>query len=432
MSGIAGISLGRAHALATFIAQELRRSGAPVEQLTPLGGLRRYAPSVEHVSLLAVAAPGAHAEVFDALSGMTGRPTVLSRSRTRLALVTERGPVEVHLATTDSMGSALAWHTGSPGHVAGLQARSRAYGIVFDNGRLRRAGQRMTCPTEEEFYDYLGLAYVPPELREGIDELELAERDALPALVTPQHIKGDLHMHTSWSDGRDTVEQMVRAAHGLGYEYVAITDHSERSAAQRTLAPEDIARQRAEIDAARRHAPGLDILHGVEVDIMPDGRLDFGDDLLGRFDIVLASLHDGAGHDAGRLLDRYLRAIDHPLVNVITHPANRTPGGHAGYDLDFDRLFEAAARSGTALEVDGSPNHLDLDGTLARRAVARGATLTIDSDAHRYDALGRQLQFGVGTARRGWVQPEQVLNTRGASAVRAFVAAKRPGGASRP
>ena len=158
---------------------------------------------------------------------------------------------------------------------------------------------------------------------------------------------------------------------------------------------------------------------------MPDGRLDFDDDVLAQFDIVLASLHDGAGHGAGRLLDRYLRAIDHPFVNVITHPANRTPGGHPGYDLDFDRLFEAAARSGTAVEVDGSPNHLDLDGALARRAAACGAMLTIDSDAHRHDLLGRQLEFGVGTARRGWVQPEQVLNTRGASAVRAFVAAKR-------
>jgi len=432
LSGIAGISLGRAHALATFIAQEVRRIGAPIEQLTPLGGLRRYAPSVEHLSLLAVAGPDAHDEVFNALAGMGGRPTVLNRSRSRIALVTERGPVEVHLASSDSAGSALAWYTGSPAHVSGLQARSRAYGLAFDNGRLRRAGQRMRCATEEELYDYLGLSYVPPELREGTDELELAERDALPALVTPQHIKGDLHTHTSWSDGRDSVEQMVQAAHGLGYEYLAITDHSERSAAQRTLRPTDVAQQRAEIDAAREHAPGVDVLHGVEVEIMPDGRLDFDDDVLAQFDIVLASLHDGAGHNADHLLDRYLRAIDHPFVNVITHPANRTPGGHPGYALDFDRLFEAAARSGTAVEVDGSPNHLDLDGALARRATACGAMLTVDSDAHRHDLLGRQLQFGVGTARRGWVQPEQVLNTRGAPAVRAFVAAKRPGAGSRP
>jgi DNA polymerase (family 10) len=429
LAGIGNISLGRAHALASSIAQEVRRVGAPIEQLSPLGGLRRYAPSVEYVSLLAVADPAVHEQVFDALAGLASRPTVLNRTRSRIALVTERGPVEVHLVTSESVGAALAWHTGSPAHVAGLQARSRAFGIVFDGGRLRRAGQRMTCRTEEELYDYLGLAWVPPELREGTNELELAERDALPGLVTSHDIKGDLHMHTSWSDGRDSVEQMVRAAHALGYQYLAITDHSERSAARRTLRPRDIARQRAEIDAARAHAPGVDILHGIEVDIMPDGRLDFADDVLAEFDIVLASLHDAAGHDGRRLLDRYLRAVDHPLVNVITHPANRTPGTHPGYALDFERLFEAAARTGTAVEVDGSPNHLDLDGALARRATACGALLTIDSDAHRHDALGRQLQFGVGTARRGWVQPAQVLNTRDVAAVRAFVSAKRARGA---
>ncbi len=207
----------------------------------------------------------------------------------------------------------------------------------------------------------------------------------------------------------------------LGYEYFAITDHSERSAASRTLARGDVARQAAEIEAARESMPGIEVLHGVEVDIMPDGSLDFDDALLAGFDIVLASLHDDAGHGGPRLLDRYLRAMEHPLVNVITHPANRTPGGYDGYDLDYDRLFDAAAATGTAMEVDGSPGHLDLDGALARRAVSRGVTLVVDSDGHRTDFLGRQLQFGVGTARRGWVEPRHVLEypgNRGSSGLR--------------
>ncbi len=418
--------------LATFIAQEVRRIGAPVEQLTPIGGLRRYAPAVDRVALLATAPVSAHTEILDALAGLTGRSTALQRFPDRIAVVTDRGPVEVHLASKQTLGPALAWHTGSPLHVSRLRDRSRAHGVLFDNATLQRNGRILECPTEEALYERLALSYVPPELREGADEFGLAERNALPSLVTTRHVRGDLHTHTSWSDGRDTVEQMVRAAHALGYEYLAITDHSERSAASRTLAPGDIARQRAEIDAARLRHPGIQILHGVEVDIMPDGRLDFDDEALAAFDIVLASLHDGAGHDPERLLDRYLRAVENPFVNVITHPANRIPGGNHGYALDFDRLFEAAARTGTAVEVDGSPNHLDLDGALARRATACGAVLTIDSDAHRHDALARQLQFGVGTARRGWVQPEQVLNTRGIEAIRAFVATKRPGGAMRP
>ena len=160
---------------------------------------------------------------------------------------------------------------------------------------------------------------------------------------------------------------------------------------------------------------------------MKDGSLDFDDGILERFDIVLASLHDDGGHDGAELTDRYLRAIRHPLVNVITHPANRSPGLSAGYDLDFEALFVAAAETGTAIEVDGAPGHLDLDGALARRAIAAGATLTIDSDCHRADALARQMRFGVGTARRGWVEPRHVLNTRPVDAVLAFVAAKRAG-----
>ena len=183
--------------------------------------------------------------------------------------------------------------------------------------------------------------------------------------------------------------------------------------------------QRKEIQALRAQVHGIEILHGVEVDIMPDGSLDFSDELLEGFDIVLASLHDHAGHDNQRLTERYLYAIHHPLVNVITHPANRSPCLSAGYELDFDTLFSAAAQTGTAMEIDGAPGHLDMDGALARRAVAAGVTLVVDSDCHRIDGLARQMRFGVGTARRGWVEPRHVLNTRDLTEVRAFVAAKR-------
>jgi DNA polymerase (family 10) len=218
---------------------------------------------------------------------------------------------------------------------------------------------------------------------------------------------------------------MVSASRQLGYEYVAITDHSERAWSSRTLGTGDVAKQREEIEALRSKVRGIDILHGVEVDIMPDGRLDFEDELLEGFDIVLASLHDAGGDDDERLTERYLRAIRHPLVNVITHPTNRAPGRSSGYRLDFDRLFAAAAETGTAMEVDGAPGHLDMDGDIARRAAASGVTIAIDSDCHRIDGLARQMQFGIGTARRGWIEPAHVLNTRPIEAVRAFVAHKR-------
>jgi DNA polymerase (family 10) len=421
----AGISLGRAHTLASFVANEVRRTGAPIDELTPLGGLRRYAPSVDRVTLLTSAPMARHAAVLDALAQLSGQATVLNRTAERIAVATERGPIEVFLATPEQTGAALVWHTGPDLHVQQLQARAPRRGLLFEDGRLTDRGRDVPCPSENDFYRHLGLPYVAPELRESLDVLEAADQGRLPQLLSPLHVRGDLHSHTNWSDGRDTVEQMVAMARQLGYEYFAISDHSERSAASRTLARGDVGRQAAEIEAARRSVPGIELLHGIEVDIMPDGRLDFDDALLAGFDIVLASLHDDAGDPGPRLLERYLRAVEHPLVNVITHPANRTPGGYGGYDLDYERLFDAAAATGTALEVDGSPAHLDLDGALARRAVSRGVTLVVDSDGHRTDVLGRQLQFGIGTARRGWVEPRHVLNTQGIAAVRAFVEAKR-------
>ena len=208
---------------------------------------------------------------------------------------------------------------------------------------------------------------------------------------------------------------------------MAITDHSSGAAASRTLARHDIAHQREEIEELRDRFPGMTILHGIEVDILPDGRLDFEDAILEQFDIVLASLHDHARQDADRLTRRSLAAIRHPLVNVLCHPANQLVGHFDGYALDFDALYAAAVETGTALEIDGAPSHLDLDGTHARAAAAAGVTLSIDSDCHRVEALGRQMRFGVGTARRGWVEPRHVLNTRPLSELREFIAAKRRG-----
>jgi DNA polymerase (family 10) len=342
---------------------------------------------------------------------------------------TGRGPVTLHLAAPDEAGAALVWHTGARAHVAQLQARGERLGLRFADAHL--AGQdaaAIACASEQEFYARFDLPYIAPELRSGDGEIEAADAGALPRLVSEYDIRGDLHTHSSWSDGRDSIADMVSAGRQLGYEYIAITDHSERAWASRTLAAEAIDRQRDEIERVRSHARGIDVLHGVEVDIMPDGSLDFDDEALARFDIVLASLHDHGGHDGARLTARYLRAIQHPLVNVITHPTNRTPGQSEGYPLDFDDLFAAAVETGTAIEIDGGPGHLDLDGTLARRAAAAGVTLVVDSDSHRLDALGRQMQFGVGTARRGWIEPGHVLNTRSVADVRAFVARKRTRG----
>jgi DNA polymerase (family 10) len=286
-------------------------------------------------------------------------------------------------------------------------------------GHLRLAAR------EEDLYSHAGLPFIAPELRHATGELEAASTGTLPQLISMEDIRGDLHMHTIYSDGADALDAMVAECCALGYQYMAITDHSERAGAARTVSRRDLSRQRAEIDTVRERYPQITILHGIEVDIMPDGSLDFPDRLLESLDIVLASLHESARHDGKTLTRRCLQAIRHPLVTIVAHPANRLVGRRAGYPLDFDAIFAAAAETGTALEVDGAPSHLDLEGELAREAVAAGVTLTIDSDCHRARWLERQMKLGVGTARRGWVEARNVLNTRSIGDVRAFVAAKR-------
>jgi DNA polymerase (family X) len=232
-------------------------------------------------------------------------------------------------------------------------------------------------------------------------------------------------MHSVWSDGRDPIEAMVKECVALGYEYIAITDHSPHSAASRNLSLDAVRKQADEIAGLRERYPAITILHGCEVDILPDGRLDFPDSVLEALDIVLASLHEHAGHGPDQLMQRYASAMKHPLVTIITHPSNRLVPTRRGYDLDYDRLFEIAVETGTVLEIDGAPSHLDLSDTLARRAIAAGATVSIDSDCHRAEMLRRQMDLGIVTARRARVEPRHVLNTRSISTVRSTIAAKR-------
>ncbi|MGH9239466.1 MAG: PHP domain-containing protein, partial [Vicinamibacterales bacterium] len=297
--------------LASTVMRDAQRAGLPVRSITPLGSLRRFAPAVGDVSLLAVAPAAAHHDVLTGFARLTAA-VILARSATHLIIGNARGTVSVHVAVPEEAGSALVWHTGSRTHTSALQTRAQRLGLTFDRARLLdRQGQPLASDTEADFYRHLELPEIPPELREDGDEISVAERGELPPLVSTSDIRGDLHMHSTWSDGRDSIEQMAFASQQLGYEYIAITDHSERSLASRQLAASDIRRQGADIQKARARVKRVQILHGVEVDIMHDGSLDFDDEQLAGFDIVLASLHDHAGHDASKLTERYLRAIRH-------------------------------------------------------------------------------------------------------------------------
>jgi DNA polymerase (family 10) len=406
------IPLGRAFWIVHPVIERLR-ARAEVEWAMPGGSLRRGQESVGDLEI--VAASERPAAAIDELIHLPETARVLHASERRLYLLLDRVQLGIRFPRPAEAGAALLHVTGSREHVSRLE--------VF--ARDRNVDLFAPAPTEDEVYARLGLPFIPPEIRNGDDEIKAAREGALPTLVTRDEIRGDLHMHTSWSDGRDSIETMVDAACELGYEYIAITDHSPRSQASRNLTVDGIKGQADEIAQLRERFPGIAILHGCEVDILPDGHLDFPDRVLQQFDIVLASLHNDAGQAPEALERRYLAAMKHPLVAIITHPTNRSVPHKRGYDLDYDRLFAAAVETGTVVEIDGAPTHLDLDGVLARRAIAAGATIAIDSDCHRADALGWQMDLGVTTARRGWVQASHVLNSRPLSAVRAILARKR-------
>lgn len=417
------ITLGRAVTLIRPILKQLR-STSGVVWASPGGSLRRGQDTVGDIEIVAATTNPA-----DAIGELLRLPVVvrsLHRSDRRLYLLVERVQVGVRLPEPSNAGAALLQVTGSAAHLAALSAHASNTKWRLTKDGLRSAdGALRPSATEEELYNALNLPFIPPEIRNGEEEILAAKSGALPTLLSRADIHGDLHMHTDFSDGRDTVEAMVQMCRGLGYEYIAITDHSPHSAASRNLSVESIARQGEEIARLREQYPDIAILHGCEVDILPDGRLDFPDRILERLDIVLASLHERAGQSGEHLLRRYSAAMKHPLVTLITHPTNRLVPRRPGYDLDYDALFEMAVETRTILEIDGSPAHLDLDGALSRRAIAAGAMMAVDSDCHRADLLDMQMDLGVTTARRGWVERRHVVNTRSLVEIRAVIAAKR-------
>ena len=417
------IPLGRATATAEVLLQRLRTVPG-VAWALPAGSLRRGQDMVGDIEI--VAPTDRPADAIEALLSLSEDAHLLHRSQRRLYMVTDRTQAGVRLPEPSNAGATLLYLTGSAAHFEVLRAHAAAAGWRLTAGGLHQAdGTLVPAATEDVIYAALGLPCIPAEIRNGDEEVAAAIRGELPTLVARGDIRGDLHMHSTWSDGRDTVAAMVQGCRALGYEYMAMTDHSPHSAAVRNLTADGVTRQAEEIAQLREQHPDIAILHGCEVDILPDGRLDFPQKILERFDIVLASLHERAGHSPEQLMQRYVSAMKHPLVTLVTHPTNRVVPTRPGYDLDYDRLFEIAATTGTIVEIDGAPSHLDLDGALARRACAAGVTLAISSDCHRAETLARQMDLGIATARRGWVEARHVLNTRSLADVRAVIARKR-------
>jgi DNA polymerase (family 10) len=415
------ISLGRAATIAEPILEFLRAM-PHVNWAEPVGSLRRGHDLIGDVEI--VASVEDPAGVLQAITAMDNVERVRQRAARQVVAVVDGVQVAVRCPMPTRAPALLLLLTGHRAHLDRLDRIAADRQLTLTAGG---AGSEIAPDgqSEEEIYAALGLPFIPPELRNGENEIDLAFAGRLPSLISRGDIRGDLHMHTHWSDGRDSIADMVEQCIALGYEYVAITDHSTHSAASRNLSIDDVRRQGDEIASLRERYPQLGILHGAEVDILENGRLDFPERVLRDLDIVLASLHNRAGHSPDNLLRRYESAMRNPLVAIVTHPMNRPGPERLGYEIDVDRLFELAVRTDTVLEIDGSPSHLDLEASLARRAIQAGVTLAIDSDAHRTEMLDRHMKLGLLTARRGWVEPRHVLNVRSRGDVTAFLARKR-------
>ena len=372
------------------------------------GSLRRGRSTVGDLDLLST-----DQRVADAIKGCPGVAQVLESGQKRTSVKLEDGvQVDVRVFADDEYGAAMVYFTGSKDHNIALRNLAIEKGWKLNEyGLFGRAGVRLAGRTEEEVYRRLGMEYVPPELRENRGEIEAALKGRLPELVKLDDIRGDLQMHTTWSDGRATLVEMANGAKERGYQYIAVTDHSVSVRVANGLTEERFRRQWKEVEELNDRLSPFRILKGVELEIRNDGSLDFEGRFLDGFDLVGASLHQNFRQDAQRLTERAVKALSHPSVDFLCHPTNRLIGRREGNPLDLARVIRTAKDNGKMLEIDGEPRRLDLDDVWAKKAAEEGVPIVIDSDAHSVGELDN-VGYGVGVARRAWLEEGDVMNTR--------------------
>ncbi len=405
------ILLSRALPIADQIVDALRAaSGA--DRVEVAGSLRRSADSVKDLDIVATATdPAALVRTLAALSLVE---TVQSSGDAGARVLLHSGmKVDLKVVEPDQFGNVLQHFTGSKAHNVALREAAVRRGLhVSEYGILDDAdGRTLRCATEEEVYATLGMAWIAPELREGRGELEAAAAGALPELVTIGDLRGDLHSHTVLSDGRQDVEAMVEAARARGYEYLAITDHSATHGFGNHVDADALRAQIERVRALNADLDGFEVLIGTETNVLPDGSVDYPDALLAELDWVVASVHTSFGMSEDNMTARMVAAIEHPYVDVIGHPTGRKIETRGAYALDVERVIDAAARTHTMLEINAAPDRRDLNEIHARAAAEAGVLITVDSDAHSVRNLDL-IRYGIATARRAWLTPAQVANTR--------------------
>jgi DNA polymerase (family 10) len=401
---------------------------------TYAGSLRRMRETIGDIDILATvpaqpgepgspaAEPGAAARLTAAFLAVPGVAEVIGSGGTKTSVRTQRGlQVDLRVIPDSSWGAALQYFTGSQAHNVRIREIAVRLGLRLSEYGLFRpeTGELIAAQTEEEIYQALGMTWVPPTLREDGGEVEAALRGELPALARQADLRGDLHTHTDLTDGVSSLEEMVAAAAGRGYEYYAITDHAPDLVMHR-MTDEKMLAQREQVRRLGETTTGMTLLHGSELNIGPDGSVDWPAGFLAGFDICVASVHSHFGQSRQDMTRRFVRACENPYVNIIGHPLTRVIGRRAPVDADLDAVFAACARTGTALEINGSPHRLDLPAEHVRRARQAGVRFAVSSDAHSTVQLGYP-RYGAGTAQRGWLTADDVINTWPLDRLRAFL-----------
>jgi len=398
-----------------------------VERVDPVGSLRRWKETVGDVDLVASANPpaGGPKKVIEAFVKFPKTSNIITQGETKATIIHKDGvQLDLEILPKEKYGSLLQHFTGSKEHNVALRtyAVGKKYS-VSEHGIKNPQGKLITCATEEEVYKTLGMDYIEPELREDRGEIQAALQHQLPKLVELKDIKGDLHFHSNWSDGSDKIEDIAKAAlraggrsgpeaQKLGYEYVAIADHSPGLGVAQGLKISDFDEREKEIEEARKSCPKIKILNSVEVNIKADGSLDLPDEFLAKLDVVTASIHSSFFQSQEQITKRLLLACANPHVDIIGHPSGRLLGRREAYDVDWEKLFQAAAKTKTALEINAFPDRLDLKDSLCQAAQKQGVKFVICTDSHRLEHLDL-MRFGVAVARRGWLEKEDIWNTKG-------------------
>ena len=400
--------LGKARPIADHVCRFLEGFA---DRVAFAGSLRRMKEIVHDVDILAASTKPE--ETMAAFLKFPLVREVLAQGGTKASVrVDDDLQIDLRVIDLKSWGAAMHYFTGSKAHNIRMRERAIKMGLklneygLFDSNDTSIAGA-----TEEEIFEKLGLPYIPPVLREDLGEIEAALNGSLPRVVEVGDIQGDLHMHTTWSDGKYSVEEMVEASRKRGYKYVAVTDHSKSLGVAGGLSDEDLLRHTEEVRQVGTKFSDIHVLAGTEVDIRQDGTLDYPDELLTQLDFVVASIHSGFKQDRASLTARVVAAMQNPHVRVIGHPTGRLLGDREGYDLDFDEVMKEAARTRTCLEVNANFHRLDLSDVLCRKAREMGVHIIINTDSHNYDDL-LNLPYGVATAQRGWMERERVLNAQ--------------------